>query len=283
MCSARRTIKLKLYVICMSILHFFQPPELRVTMSTAPPAQTIKRRVYTCKGCNTTFYTKAGLTKHNENACILIHITSKKKKENIDNRNDVTPDIRDLYQAVKILTDKVLELETEVAELKRGGGGGGGRDPLIWLNDNIKPGKTYIDWLSTIRVNRTHLQVVFDYALSDGIIQLLNENEENCCGGVLPVRLFPHRKKIYVFSQDENQEYPRWNDNMSEEELHRFIDILCARFLQEFICWSKENRELIERDDVWKENFSLYTTKIMRTPQMSDRIYAKVKSWLTRK
>ena len=266
----------------MSILHFFNIQEtqlLRNKMTSTVAEKTIKRRIYTCKGCSTTFYTKAGLTKHNENACILIHITSKKKRENIDNINDITPDIRELYQAVKLLTDKVLELETEITELKRSGGGGVGArtDVLIWLNDNIKPEKTYIDWLGGLRVKRADLCVVFDLSLSEAIIQLLSE-----CGEI-PLRLFPNRKKIYVYSQNENQEYPRWNDNMTEEELHKFIDILCARFLQEFIVWSTENKHIIERDEVWKENYSLYTKKIMRTPQMSDRIYAKVKLWLSRK
>lgn len=270
----------------MSILHFFNIQETHSIMETKPAATTvaIKKRVYICKGCNTTFYTKVGLTKHNENACILIHITSRSKKENIDKVNDITPDIRELYQAVKILTDKVLELETEISELKRNGGGGGFagggaiRDVIHWLNDNVKPENTYIDWLSSIRVKRANLQNVFDYSLSEAIISLLSENE---C--IIPLRLFPNRKKIYVYSQNENQEYPRWNDNMTEQELHKFIDILCSRFLQEFISWSNEFKETIERDEVWKENYLSYTKKIMRTPIMSEKIYSKVKTWITRK
>ena len=241
----------------------------------------IKKKIYCCNFCNTHFNHIKNLKNH-ENTCKIIHITRRSKKEHIDKINDITPTIRELYDVVKILTDKVLELETELLELKKGGGcgagGGNTRDVLYWLNNNIKPEKTYIDWLSNIRIKRENLQNVFDYSLSEAIILLLSEMDN-----IIPIRIFPNKKKIYIYSQDENQEYPRWNDNMTEQELHKFIDILCSRFLKEFISWNDQYKETIECDEQWKENYLSYTKKIMRTPTMSEKIYSRVKKFITRK
>lgn len=249
-----------------------------VAVTPAAAAAAAKKGIYYCKFCNEKFFTKKGLKDHNENTCKLIIITRKSKKESINKINDITPNIRELYEAVKILTDKVLELETELTELKRSGGVGSTKDVLYWLNIDVKPEKTYIDWLSSIRIKREHLHNVFEFSLSEAIILLLSESNT-----IIPLRLFPNKRKIYVFSQDDDQEYPRWNDNMTEQELHKFIDILCSRFLKEFIVWADEHKEMIDSDESWKERYLSYTKKIMRTPIMTEKIYSRVKTCITRK
>jgi hypothetical protein len=260
--------------------------ENNIAAATAPTTAN-RTKLWMCKGCNVGFHTKGGLADHNEETCVLCHLTRKKKTILYDGWRDETPTIKELYNAVKILTNKVITLETELNDIKRNGGvyggdGGGSNSSaaifkrnLKWLNAHYIPNKSYIDWLTDVKIKRSHLDTVFDNSLVEGVIDILAEYT------ILPFKIFTNRKrKLFVYSQEETEHTPSWKENMTEEEFHKCVDILCGKFLCEFIKWQKENDAKIDTEESWKDKFILYTKKLMRTPAMNERIYLRVKKWL---
>lgn len=239
------------------------------TKETRQPLRT-KNNKYLCETCNAVFNQKKNLNSH-EKTCRLIHLTKSEKNAMIDNYNDTTPSVRDLYMAVKLLTDKVIDLEKEIVLLKNANKQ---KRPIEILNAYYIPQKPYIEWLNDLRVRREHLETVFEYNLSEGMIKLISEYE------VLPIKLFYNKRKIFVFSQEENQFHPCWNDTMKEEEFEKFIDILCGRFIREFILWENENMAKIEEDPFLKERYLNYTKKIMVTPITREKVYCNVRRWI---
>lgn len=251
--------------------------------SFKPPimGETRKKPIYVCKGCNIIFHTKRGLLNHNEETCILCHVSRKHKNELFDEWSDKTPSVKELYQLCKLLTNKVISLEAKVEELENGTVGKTSRMPvssavtLKWLNTSYIPTQGYIDWLSELKITRKNLETVYEYSLVEGIIEVLSQYP------VLPIKLFPRKKKIYIFSQEGTREFPSWTDNMTEDDFRKFIDILCNRVMKEFIHWQRENEKKIIQEDAWKDKYILYTKKIMRTQAMTDKICSQIKKWLT--
>jgi hypothetical protein len=243
-------------------------------LATAAAAAAATPKKYYCSVCGIRFEGKTGLKNHNEKTCRLLHLTRTQKNKWNDECCDITPTVRELYNAVKILTDKVITLETELQELRRGGVGGGGNASIAKMNilrDYI-PKQTYIDWLNDLNVKRSHLEVVFEDDLLAGVLRLLAD-ENN-----IPIYMFSKCTKIYVYDWSDNGAC--WSPNMTKEEFHKFVDILCGRFLREFMKWKEEYSDVIEQNQFWEDKYLTYSKKILLASSMYQRIYNGVKQYI---
>lgn len=258
----------------MSVLNYFNYNGKKVmetySLSSIPKnPNTIKQ--HKCKSCNENFNNKKELLEHNEKTCYLL--------SNIKNNENNIIDIKELYNIVKILTDRVFELETELSTLKTNGTVKK-KNILEWLNEKIKPEKTYLEWINNIQIKREYLELILETSLSNAFLALLIDYKKN---NIIPLRFFTNKQKIYIYSQNNSQEFPKWNDNMTEEEFNKFIDIICNKFLKEFVNWTNENKNLIKIHQKIEEDYILYTNKIFRTKTMNIHIYSVIKKFLTYK
>lgn len=244
-----------------------------------------------CSCCFIEFRSRKGLELHNEKACRIIHMTKTEKRAAEDLYNDKLPTNRELYMAVKFLTERVYELEAQIQTLR--GEGKSKRkisDVLHYLNTNHIPNSTYVEWLGDLKIKRHHLEIVFELSLTEGIIGVLREYP------VLPIKIFPNGRKIYIYSHITEDDAPTrtrpsvpapafgggamWFDNMKEEDFHKFIDILIVRFTREFYMWKKENKERIENDEYYEELEIKYTSKLFPSQYALKNIYRNIRNWL---
>lgn len=267
----------------MSVLEFFSGKPIMEIDKDRPVLSSIKKKTeiskqnnYKCNSCNTIFNTKNGFIEHNEKFCYLLFNT-KNSKTTIEIKTEIEPDIKELFNVIKILSDKVFNLEKELSLLKINGNVKK-KDILEWLNEKIKPEKTYLEWINSIQIKRKYLKIVLETSLSQAIIQLFTDYKSKY---IIPLRFFVNKQKIYIYSQNNSQEFPKWNDNMKEEEFNKFIDIICDKFLKEFILWTNENKDLIKIHQQLEEDYISYTNKIFRTKTMNLHIYSVIKKFLT--
>lgn len=239
------------------------------------PTERNKRRMFACAVCQTQYHTKDKLREH-QLVCYLIHTTKKQQREDADKCADVAPPAHEMYHLIKILTEEVISLKMELAKIKKynpaAAVAAAEKEDLLRALPAELP-HTYAEWLAGIRITENQLQSVFEYSLSEGIIDLFSAMDET-----LPFRMFRQKRRAYVYSQETPHDIPKWTATMTEADYRKMIDVLCDRFLDAFILWKSRNRAKIEENEDWQEKDVVYSNKIILTS--NDRIYLRVKKWL---
>jgi hypothetical protein len=245
----------------------------------APPPTTTtypvkNKRMYECNTCQTQYYNKERLKEH-QLVCYLIHSSKKQQHEDSDKCEDITPPTHELYRMVKLLTEEIISLKSELAKIKKYSPSAAiataEKEELLRALPELK--NTYVEWLNNISINQQQLQSVFDYSLAEGIIDIFASSPEK-----LPIRVFRNKRKIYVYSQETPNDIPKWAAIMTDADFRKMIDLLCDKFLSEFILWRNRNRSKIEENEDWQEKDVVYSNKIILTS--NERVYIRVKKWL---
>lgn len=209
---------------------------------------------YKCICCNREYHRKLFYDKH----VLLCHLMMTKSiadmKKDEQERAD-TPTVRVLYEIILEMNAKMVKMEARLDECEKWTSSSKRKLNIVdWLNERYNPYPvTYTSWFNIIKLNRQHLEMIFDmdYVLGlSSIIQslILPGAEAELPGAELPGAELP---AIKCFTQKDNilfiYENNKW-DVMSNELFDRLIMSLSKKLIGEFFLWQNENMVKLEND-----------------------------------
>jgi gas vesicle protein len=166
-----------------------------------------------------------------------------------DSQRDVF--IRKLFQQMNRMSTKITELQTEISYLKKKQ-----KNEIATLLNNQSseiPSLQISQWIKTIPVSQTHLELVFRKSLEDGIKQVIIDAcvAAKTVGSNIPIRAYSEKQKcIFVYSQKEEPKCSggKWMicDNTT---FRKICGLLASRFIELFVLWQTTQDFTIVNDD----------------------------------
>jgi uncharacterized protein YeeX (DUF496 family) len=224
---------------------------------------------YNCKYCNRSYKLKNNYDKH----YLLCDSLDKSKYKN----NEVAlPSLRDMFTLILELTAKNSKLEERVEELSKWVESKKKKLNLIdWLNDKYTKNIKYTEWLSSINIKRSDLEIIFDSDIVAGYIEIikkllmLHTNDENS-----PIKAYDQKENILFIYNDDN----KW-ECLSPIMFIKLINIIFKNILREFMEWQKENKNKIYQDS-FSYTYARNVQKIMGGKLSQEQLHSSVKKEL---
>lgn len=234
---------------------------------------------YKCDLCHRDYARKSYLDKHRL-LCEFLSKSVKDHKLEIQEEDD-TPSQRKLYEIILELSSKIVKMEEKIVELSKVAETKRKKINIIeWLNNCYKININFEQWLQNIKINRKHLEKIFDNDYTTGLCYIINELVEpgkldnNNNEIIIPLKAIDQKKNIiYIYNNEEQG----WSI-MSNELLQRLSGTLTKLIIGEFIKWQHENADKIEHDDRIGLICAQYMKKIMGSNLSCDQINNKIRS-----
>ena len=188
----------------------------------------------TCNYCNGKFSTGA-LNRHQTECKQIYSPTSL-----TDSQQDVF--IRKLLLQVNKMSIKMTEMQHEISYLKKKQ-----KTQIATLlntqSDNI-PKIHILQWIKTIPVSQSHLELVFRKSLEDGLKQVLIDgcSVATTIGANIPIRAFTEKQKcifVYLLKDDKMQ----WVI-CDIATFRKMCAHIASRFIELFMLWQTGNPEV---------------------------------------
>ena len=226
---------------------------------------------YTCEYCSQySFEIKNNYNKHIVQ-CQLTHKSQKEKQNTIESISPkLTPTelnriVLQLVYKNEKLEKRLKKAEEAIANLRK-------REKITILqtlnsDSFIKPEKTLKEWIQSITISISHLEMAFQTDLIQGIQLCIKEAILESDITQLPFCAFIQRPKhLFMFQESETQTIDRRWKMVSCDEMQKINNILSYRFLRAYL--HMNNTTIREKyadisDIEWKEKDMLFTTKIM--------------------
>lgn len=194
------------------------------------------------------------------------------------------PTIPELFQLIKSVQAKNQELEKRIRQLETKDHTFLRKNIPSYLQQNIKPTISFMDWIKSIPVTRQHLLfVLYDRkcSLIDGIkkvfldfLQSSTEEERT----FFPIRCYtdkPHT--IFIYEALDGSVHYKWQICHLDTWFQIMNDFHDA-FRSQFYHYEIENRELFERNFQAKER--LWNSMIRINSAMTEKHKTDIKSWI---
>ena len=182
--------------------------------------------------------------------------------------------LKDILIKYQILEKKVNELSACVSIKKKK------IDVIEWLNANKKisisaGGNRLFDfatWISQLKITRNHLEYLFDQSfvkLPSYIILQSKEKEkekEREKEDYYPICAFTHKDgSLYVYNDDVSS----WA-HITDDQLKSLISVIRVQINSEFKLWQDEHKEVILKDDTYRDIYLNNISKVMYTTYKTD-------------
>lgn len=144
-----------------------------------------------------------------------------------------------------------------------------------WLNSPSGPipQKTWRDWVLSIPVLNSHLELVFKNDLFVGMIECL-KNAIDSYTEILPICAFHQKQKtLYYYNYREKTQVNKW-EILDNEEMKKILNLLNHRFLQLFLKYEPTQLEQ------WSENEMMYSRKVMGKDMCENTRSSRIQEWL---
>ena len=193
----------------------------------------------TCNYCNGKFNANS-LNRHQTECKQIYSPTSL-----TDSQQDVF--IRKLLIQVNKMSNKMTELQHEISYLKKKQ-----KTQIVTIlnnqSDNI-PQIHILQWIKSIPVSQSHLELVFKKSLEDGLKQVLIDgcSVASTVGSKnIPIRAFTEKQKcifVYLLKEDDT----KWVicDNAT---FRKMCAQIASRFIELFMSWQTETPEVTFND-----------------------------------
>jgi len=226
---------------------------------------------YTCEICSQySFESKTNYDKHTL-MCTLKHKSQKEKQNTIESISpkltlvELNRVVLQLVYKNEKLEKRLKKAEEAIANLRK-------REKITiiqTLNSDsfIKPEKTLKEWIQSITITISHLEMAFQSDLVQGIQLCIKEAILESDITQLPFCAFIQRPKhFFMFQESETQTIEKRWKMVSCDEMQKINNILSYRFLRAYL--HINNTTIREKyadisDIEWKEKDMLFTTKIM--------------------
>ena len=221
--------------------------------------------IHRCNNCSSKWHTKKMYDLH-RSMCDLVH---QSEKERIIDREIEIPSQAAMFQYIVYLSNKCNDLEKKVAKIQSSTTRLRRKHIDEYLK-NISPPKIgYSDWLSSIEVNYSQLQIVFDRDLEECIRQILSPLLSE-----IPIRAFIQKTcTFYIYDETE------WRI-MTADEFTSFVTSISRRILKTYTKWARENYEEMHSTTKMQELGMLYMKKVNGMDKSSHSRISAIKKWL---
>lgn len=232
---------------------------------------------YTCKSCHRAYQRKTYYNRH-VLLCEIMRKSVKERQLENEERAD-TPTVRALYEVILELANKMNIMERQIKDLSKLADYKKRKINILdWLNETHQPdNQTAIeDFMVGIKVERKHLEHLFQHDYPSAVFQLLREYlplnlDLDGCGGSI-IKAFDQKTNVlFVYSKTQAQ----WII-MPEQIFKNLLHRLDKLFLAEFVNWQKENTSKMEQDD-FAMKYAQNVKKVMGGNLSRDQIYSRIK------
>lgn len=229
---------------------------------------------YPCKYCNKQFLIKYYFDRHIVQ-CQSIHKSKSEKQREMNNNisNNLVADI--LHRLAKLETDN-KKLKDEVRLLKR--------KQRIHLEEFLNsesgpvPTQTLREWMQSIPLTITHLEIVFKTDLLTAMMTCIREALESMDIDGIPCCAFI-QKQLVLYSYDirDKSDSPTWGI-LSKNELLSILNALAGQFIPLFLIYSNEPSPAYAT--LWDENQMIYLGKVWGRESCEDTRAKCIKEYL---
>ena len=140
---------------------------------------------------------------------------------------------------------------------------------ISWLNDNLKPKFTFLEFLDKMYINRHHLELIFQHNHINGKIYILQEflplNEED----VLPIKSFDQKENA-LFIYDKGWEL------MTPQLFDKLLNSLQKKIMDEFVNYQNENMDKM-RDENFTIEYIKNVQKVMGSKDSKEKITSRIR------
>ncbi len=207
-----------------------------------------------CPHCSRKFIRKSTADRHIITCEILSKTPKERHLEDI-NRDDI-PSIKQIYCVLLEIADKQLKIEKKMKAMEKWVENKKKKLSVIdWLNNNLIPNYTYLEWLDKIVITRHHLELIFQYNHINGKIYILQEflplGQEN----IIPIKSFDQKQNA-LFIYNESWEL------MTPGFLDKLLNSLQRKIMDEFVKYQNENMHKM-RDENFTMEYIQNVQKVM--------------------
>jgi len=231
-----------------------------------------------CSWCNRNFTHKTELTKHH------IYCTYLQSKKNVpvewdawetplsDSQRDSM--LRHLLVQNHKMMEKINTMQTKIQSLSQSQK----INILHFLNSmEMKPSMTIQQWVKSLPVTQSHLDIVFQKTIKDSIVQVFLDALLHHAAGMIPIKGFIQKpKQMYVYSSCNGSSTKKW-EVLELSLLKTLCSSIGSRLSELFIQWHKDESQekqflLMKKfmDESYKKNTHL--------SEMIELIHAQIKT-----
>ena len=225
----------------------------------------------TCSFCRRGYKSKVYYNRHVA-VCELM-CKSMKERQQENEENDDTPNIRVLYDVILELTNKMSKMEKKIQELTKLADLKKKKINMVdWLNENKIEGKQIDleEFILNIKLNRLHLENLFQTEYTSGILKVLQDLLPLIEDTSNPIKAFDTKVNVLFAFSDS-----KWMI-LTDDKFQKIINNIVKQLLNEFVVWQTENASRMEQDD-FAIKYSSNVKKMMGGNFTREQVYAKVK------
>ena len=245
--------------------------------TAASASESIKNK---CGFCSRTFTRKIYYDKH-VLTCELFSKTKRERSLEVEECED-TPTVRKLYEIIMEMSVKYKKLEEKVEELSKYVDTKKKKINVVdWLNNTYKSCETPFDeWFKKIKVERRHLENIFNNDYVYGALEIIKEHIQNCGSEEhTPIRAYEHRDNVFFIFMKSVDANADANDNswceMTQQQFNAMIVFIAKQFLHEFVVWQNENKHRVD-DDSYTMIYTTNIKKINGGNNTTEQLYRKI-------
>jgi hypothetical protein len=204
----------------------------------------------TCCYCSKKFSRKSYYDRHFL-ICELFNKTAKERKVEVEEYQD-TPTVRKLYEIIMEMSVKYKKMEEKVEELSKQIENKNKKINIIdWLNATYKNCEPFDKWYCNIKVERKHLEAVFDCDYVYGSLQVLKDHLSGYDKNI-PIRAYELKDNVLYTgvsdtTVDRGDTTVVWCE-MKNILFDKMMNFIHKQLLHEFVTWQNENKHRIEED-----------------------------------
>jgi len=228
---------------------------------------------YECKGCDKKYTQKSSYQNH----AILCEFLKNSKRENAIEEQESAdlPSYKDLVKLVGMLAVKNNKLEEKVDSLQKWVEKSKKKVNIIeWLNTNIKPDLTFVQFLESIILSENYVNCLNENNMMKTLTSIFEEffKKENN----LPIYAFKEKQNtFYLYNQETNS----WSE-MEKDRIISMIYYIDRQVQREITNWSIKYHEKIKYNDKWAQTFNKLVGKANSLSYREDATLSKLKGIL---
>ena len=151
-----------------------------------------------CPICDKVYVRESPYQRH-VTVCKFIppNAAAKNNAENLPSYSELCQMLQQVMLKCAAMEQKIVVLETIINTKKKKVG------VLEWLNTNIVPQTTFLDWVKTMKVKPCQLQYLFNNNIVDSVVNIVNA-AITATTTPIPMYAFGKTQNFYVFNSENN-------------------------------------------------------------------------------